>query len=53
MIKKKNEISRRLYLLFAIFALFLFLAASADTIVYITKTGGCYHISSCRYLKKS
>ena len=28
-------------------------AASGDTIVYITKTGDCYHASGCSSLKKS
>ncbi len=27
--------------------------ASADTIVYITETGKCYHNWDCRYLEKS
>lgn len=28
-------------------------AASGDTVVYITKTGECYHTGTCRYLSKS
>lgn len=27
-------------------------AASADTTVYVTKTGSKYHTAGCRYLKK-
>ena len=29
------------------------LAASGDTIVYVTKTGECYHADGCSSLKKS
>lgn len=29
------------------------LAASGDTIVYVTKTGECYHADGCSCLKKS
>ena len=29
------------------------LAAGGNTVVYITRTGECYHTGSCRYLKKS
>jgi len=41
-----------------IFVLLLFVAAtvfaaSADTVVYITKTGAKYHRGSCSYLKQS
>jgi hypothetical protein len=28
-------------------------AASADTTVYVTRTGDKYHVSSCSYLRKS
>ena len=28
-------------------------AASGDTVVYLTKTGDCYHKDGCSYLKKS
>lgn len=28
-------------------------AASGDTVVYLTKTGDCYHNDGCSYLKKS
>ena len=27
--------------------------ASGGTIVYITKTGACYHVDGCRYLSSS
>lgn len=29
------------------------LAAGGNTVVYITRTGECYHTGSCRHLKKS
>lgn len=42
-------------LILALFLLFFIssgaLAASWDTVVYITKTGECYHKSGCSYLK--
>lgn len=29
------------------------LAAGGNMVVYITRTGECYHTGSCRYLKKA
>ena len=29
------------------------LAAGGNTVVYITRTGECYHTGSCRHLKKA
>lgn len=43
--------------IFSILIVLLFLSTSinayADDIVYVTKTGSCYHIEGCSYLKSS
>lgn len=45
---------RGLIRLAALTAAFAFLvAASADTVVYITRTGECYHRGSCHHLRRS
>lgn len=50
MIKSK----KRIYALIIVLLLFLRpITAYAETIVYITNTGECYHIEGCSYLKSS
>jgi hypothetical protein len=57
----KSEMKKILAKLLPILLVFTFIsvpvvpvkAASADTTVYITKTGSKYHSAGCKYLKKS
>ena len=52
--RKMSLVSAVLMLVVAIFASGnTVYAASGDTVVYITKTGECYHSSGCSSLKKS
>jgi hypothetical protein len=44
---------RYIYLLFAIFFFTFSIDVKADYTVYVTKTGECYHIEGCSYLKSS
>jgi uncharacterized membrane protein len=48
--KTKKALIIVVLLLFIVAAVF---AASADTVVYITRTGEKYHMGSCSYLRQS
>jgi endonuclease G len=48
--KIKKAIAVIVLLIFIVATVF---AASADTVVYITKTGEKYHRDSCQYLRRS
>lgn len=51
---KKSSIMQLLFTVILLTQLApLFPQATADTIVYVTKTGDKYHIAGCRYLSKS